>query len=494
MYMKIVFRSSLCFYGKHKVMKQILIFFAAFFMLFSAGCSLLDEQFPLPTQVPTIALSTDEPINILPALAPSMTAVVSPTLTLTPTRSALPAQPVWVANPIDKVILRIDPHNNRVAANIFVEGNPEIVAVGADAVWALDRLNNQVFRIDPQTNEVAAVIPLPAGKASALAVGAGAVWVGMTGKINLAALSPEQGEEILPPSWVVAIDPVNNRLREDFSVQPVNRLAVSGDKLWILSRGVIDTPIQIIDLKNRQGLAVPLRNAPDWLPADALAVDAENLWLLSTAYGKIFHATTDGQIQAAVNLEASMPTGYPDLLLTSSGLWAATPWGIVLNIDPETNRVKGRVDLGVPLTQLIDGHDSIWVLSQQSGMLFRIDPSQMEVTAQIVTGSHIQPTVVPSPTPRIVIWKPCPDAALSRLKVGDVAYVTKDPPVGNRVREEPNREANIMGVISPGGGMKIIEGPACSDGWVWWRIKNADFEGWTAEGDRTSYWLIPLYE
>jgi DNA-binding beta-propeller fold protein YncE len=475
-------------------MKRIFLILAGFFLLLNTGCSLLEEQFPLPTHVPTIALPTDAPIKILPAARVSQTSTPMPAIALTPTRLALSPMPVWVSSPIDQVVLRIDPLSNSIAAVVAVDGNPEMVEVGLGAVWALDRMNNQVFRIEPNTNQVTAVIPLPSGKANALAVGSGFVWVGMTGKINLAALSPQQGDEILPPSWVLAIDPESNRLREDFAVQPVNRLAVSGKKLWVLSRGVIDTPIQIIDLENRQGLAVPLRNAPDWLPADALAVDAENLWLLSTAYGKIFHATTDGQIQAAVNLEASMPTGYPDLLLTSSGLWAATPWGTVLRIDPETNRVKGRVDLGLPLTQLIDGQDSIWVLSQQAGMLFRIDIDQNVVTAQIATGTQVQPTVVPSPTPRIVIWKPCPDAPLSRLKVGITAYVTTDPPVGNRVREEPNREAEILGVIKAGASMKIIEGPACSDGWVWWRMQNANYEGWTAEGDQSAYWLIPVYE
>jgi hypothetical protein len=250
----------------------------------------------------------------------------------------------------------------------------------------------------------------------------------------------------------------------------------------------------VIDLASKQGLAVPVRNSPDWLPVDALAVDRANLWLFSSAYGKIYHGTLDGHIHSAVDLGLNQPTGYADLLLDRSGLWAATPWGTVLQIDPATNRIEATIDLSVPLTNLLSGGGAVWALSQQTASLFRIDPGSHAIAAQISTGSQLQPTVVPSPTPRVVIWRPCPDAATSRLKVGDLAYVTKDPPVPNRVRKEPNRQAEILGHINPGASMEILEGPTCADGWVWWKVKNADLNGWMAEGDQETYWMVPLYK
>ena len=68
-------------------------------------------------------------------------------------------------------------------------------------------------------------------------------------------------------------------------------------------------------------------------------------------------------------------------------------------------------------------------------------------------------------SPPIVVWKPCPDAPTSRLKVGDLAYVNNDPPAPNRVRKEPNRQAEILGLINPGGSMEILEGPTCAGKW-----------------------------
>jgi hypothetical protein len=391
-------------------------------------------------------------------------------------------------------VLRIDPESNAVAATIPIEGRPDTAIAGEGAVWVLDRVHDLVFRIDSKENRVTASIPLPAGDSQAMAVGDGAVWVGMTGKIDLSAQSPDQEEEVIPPGFVVKIDPYANRFQGQFPVQPVDRLQVSGSALWVLSHTVIDTPLQVIDLGSNQGLAVPLHNSPAWLPIEALAVDPANLWLFSAAYGKIFHGTPDGQIYTSIDLGQRQPTGYADLLIARSGLWAATPWGTVLLIDPGTNHIDATIELNVPLTGLISGGGAVWAISQQTATVFRIDPANQRVTAQIATGSPLQPTVVPSPTPRVVIWKPCPDAPTSRLKVGDLAYVTKDPAIPNRVRKEPNRQAEILGLINPGGSMEILEGPTCADGWVWWKVKNADLNGWTAEGDPETYWLVPLYK
>ncbi len=328
--------------------------------------------------------------------------------------------PIWVTNPLDRTLLRIDPLSGAVAATILIEGQPDIAVAGEGAVWVLDRTHNIVFRIDPDTNRVVASIPLPAGNSEALTVSAGAVWVGVTGRIDLSEQAPGQEEDILPPATVVQIDPKTNRFEEQFPIQPVGRLLVSGSTLWVLSRAIIDTPLQVINLDTKQGLAVPLYNVPAWLPIDAIAVDPSNLWLLSVAYGKIFHGTPDGQISSFIDLGQRQPTGYADLLLTRSGLWAATPWGTVLQIDPRTNHIDATIDLNVPLTRLIAGGGTVWAFSQQNATLFRIDPASRTVTTQIATGSLMQPTVVPSPTARVVVWKPCPDGPTSRLKVGDI--------------------------------------------------------------------------
>ena len=96
------------------------------------------------------------------------------------------------------------------------------------------------------------------------------------------------------------------------------------------------------------------------------------------------------------------------------------------------------------------------------------------------------------PTPTVVSMQ-CPGARHSRLKVGQYAYVSTNPPLANRVRSGPGKTYDIIGKIQPGKVMEVLEGPGCADNWAWWKVRELDtgLVGWTAEGDDQSYWLIP---
>jgi hypothetical protein len=104
----------------------------------------------------------------------------------------------------------------------------------------------------------------------------------------------------------------------------------------------------------------------------------------------------------------------------------------------------------------------------------------------------ILPSVTPKPSPTATLLAGCPGALPSRLQVGQTGFVSQEPPVANRVRSEPDREAEILGQIMPGEKFTVLDGPRCADGWAWWRLRSRaqDLEGWTSEGD-TEYWLVP---
>jgi branched-chain amino acid transport system substrate-binding protein len=89
---------------------------------------------------------------------------------------------VWVVNP-DLSVSRIDPRTNRVATG--VAGVKALsIAAGEDEVWIVND-RGEVVEIDPRTNVASKAIPvaaesltaLGAESLTALAVGAGAVWV-----------------------------------------------------------------------------------------------------------------------------------------------------------------------------------------------------------------------------------------------------------------------------------------------------------------------------
>jgi Bacterial SH3 domain len=121
--------------------------------------------------------------------------------------------------------------------------------------------------------------------------------------------------------------------------------------------------------------------------------------------------------------------------------------------------------------------------------------SHFSTTTRATTPTNTPaPTQTPTLTSTESPWDACPGSYLSRLHIGDRAYVSFDPPLPNRVRSDPGKDGKIIGRIQPGEEVKIFDGPACENGWVWWyvRSKETGLIGWTAEGDYENYWLVPL--
>jgi serine/threonine-protein kinase len=87
----------------------------------------------------------------------------------------------------------------------------------------------------------------------------------------------------------------------------------------------------------------------------------------------------------------------------------------------------------------------------------------------------------------------CPGTRPTRLRVGDRAYVSFDPPDPNRVRLGPGTQYAVLGQIMPGEYVTILEGPSCANNWTWWRVRSesSGLTGWTSEGDINDYWLVP---
>lgn len=118
-------------------------------------------------------------------------------------------------------------------------------------------------------------------------------------------------------------------------------------------------------------------------------------------------------------------------------------------------------------------------------------------SAPPVSSPILAPSLIPAAataTPFAASWTACPNAPLSRLQAGGIAVVSFDPPLANRVRSEPGTQAQIVGQIGPGEVIEILDGPGCANDWVWWRIRSQGkgLTGWTSEGDRNAYWLVPV--
>ncbi len=105
------------------------------------------------------------------------------------------------------------------------------------------------------------------------------------------------------------------------------------------------------------------------------------------------------------------------------------------------------------------------------------------------------PTPTPRPTidPSVDTTASCPGSPPSRLSAGTRAFITNDPDLSNRLREEPGLDATILGFIPAGQSIIILDGPVCGeeDFILWWQVDYDGVQGWTAEGEEDTYYIEP---
>ena len=149
---------------------------------------------------------------------------------------------------------------------------------------------------------------------------------------------------------------------------PVWTIAYGEGALWTVTGAESDT-IQRIDPKTNTVESVPLGRIGEtsgWLYR--LAVDAGAIWVLAPASLWRIDSTTERFV-------GSVPLGHHEedgSLAVGDGAvwvaaWAATSEGIVLRVDPETQRVAKRIPLGTliypanALDAVAVGDGAVWV-------------------------------------------------------------------------------------------------------------------------------------
>jgi DNA-binding beta-propeller fold protein YncE len=256
---------------------------------------------------------------------------------------------VWVGNRDDNTLLRIDPKSLDVVRTIGLDVAPTDVEVGAGSVWVLS--DWVLLRVDPAINDVVDTVPLPGGQQrwSHMEVGANAVFV-----CTCAG----------PPGSVLRIDAAT------MSVEPVRRssvwmIAYGQGALWALT-GESDTIEQIDPKKNAVVESIPLgrigESGTGW--RYRMAVGEGAIWMLAPASLWRIDSTTKRFV-------GSVPLGHSEegsSVATAHGaVWVAKPEGIVLRVDPDSQKVTKTIPLGTLVypadlwDALAVGEGSVWV-------------------------------------------------------------------------------------------------------------------------------------
>jgi YVTN family beta-propeller protein len=134
-----------------------------------------------------------------------------------PGSAAASGSTAWIA-PSTGLLTRLDPSTGRPVQSIDPNAGPTAVAVGAGAVWIADSDANTVTRVDP----TGLLTPIPVGHGpSGIAIGAHAVWV-------VDALDDK----------VVRIDPNTRALTTTIPVgQHPAGIAVGAGSVWVANSG-----------------------------------------------------------------------------------------------------------------------------------------------------------------------------------------------------------------------------------------------------------------
>jgi serine/threonine protein kinase/streptogramin lyase len=233
---------------------------------------------------------------------------------------------VWITNEGDGTVSRIDPVTNQ-ARVIRVGKGPDALAVGEDSIWVVNRLGHSVSRIDPGTNRVEATIDVSGGFPGTIAVGEGAVWIGVEGDYPL-------GVHL---ATVHKIDPQSN--------QDVASIPIEGALVWVV-----------------------------------ITTGGGAVWAVGNAGNLVRIDPSTTQAQAITDL--GEPPGA--IALADGALWVASVRGEVLKVDPATGRVEARVPgggspgglqgTGTREAQLAIavGDGIIWVTGKVDGSISRI--------------------------------------------------------------------------------------------------------------------------
>ena len=110
---------------------------------------------------------------------------------------------VWLTDPYDGTLWRVDSRPRVVMRTIDVGAGADRVAFGEGSVWVANGLHGTVTRVDPQTNRVTATVQT-GNTPRDVAAGAGGVWVtvaGSGGGSVPAAAEAEAAAETLPASF-----------------------------------------------------------------------------------------------------------------------------------------------------------------------------------------------------------------------------------------------------------------------------------------------------
>lgn len=114
-------------------------------------------------------------------------------------------------------------------------------------------------------------------------------------------------------------------------------------------------------------------------------------------------------------------------------------------------------------------------------IMFLRPPGDHSTLADVLSPTpFVRPTRTPTPpgvTPTAI---PQPSPPTTGIAIGKTVEVF-DSKDGLNIRENPSIDAKIVGRVSDGTRLKVLEGPKDQNGYIWWRIEGTGVSGWCVQ-------------
>ena len=282
---------------------------------------------------------------------------------------------------------------------------------------------DSVAVIDPQRSRVVGHV-LVGRRPVALAIGHGSVWVANADDGTVSRIDPDRGDVIR----TIGIG------------APAIDLAVATDAVWVAngSDGTIsridpsvDAVIETIDLRGSSELA--------WNPTYAVDADDNSVWVAAGPHHVLRIDPATNELVARIDV-GRVPIG---VALGEEALWVVTTAKRALRVEPHTNTATTEVPIGYPIA-LTAGKEAVWV-SDSRGQVWRINPH---------TGTVTQTT----PVGRGLVGLCATDGAVFAANNADGTVVQIDP-----------QDGRVVGLVPVGHAPTDV---AAWDGTVWVSIQS----------------------
>jgi outer membrane protein assembly factor BamB len=296
---------------------------------------------------PSAPSSTAPEPSATPTLPPGVTEVFE--LAFRPSGISATGEVIWAEDHAQsQAVYAIDPETGETLTTIEVRRPCDVVAA-FDRIWVADLEAGSLLSIDPETMDAKVEASGLHGPCGVQAVD-GAIWLAVDE--GLARVDPKSGK--------VAIEELGGAAFPGTGLPLWAALFGSGDLVRVdTASGTVTRTVH--------HPAGPIEGPPVAAGHGALWVGGtDRLYRLDPKTGKV-----EGKLPTALSTR---------LLVTDDGVWLTSyPQGVVERIDPKTNEVVFRANLGGNLNGITEGFGAIWVTDTSVGLLYRLDPGAMGI-------------------------------------------------------------------------------------------------------------------